>query len=82
MDQTRAHTLAGIPNGEYFYFTHSYIAPKSNATIATTTHSVTFPVCRGRRAIASSRFNSIRKSRPMQARAVLKNRVDLASRLG
>ena len=33
----------GIPQGEYFYFTHSYIAPKSTATIATTTHAVTFP---------------------------------------
>lgn len=33
----------GIPTGEYFYFTHSYIAPDSRATIATTTHSVTFP---------------------------------------
>lgn len=35
--------FAGIPQGEYFYFTHSYIAPKSTATIATTTHAVTFP---------------------------------------
>ncbi len=35
--------LEGITSGEYFYFTHSYIAPKSNATLATTTHSVTFP---------------------------------------
>lgn len=35
--------FAGIPQGEHFYFTHSYIAPESDATIATTTHSVTFP---------------------------------------
>ena len=33
----------GIPEGEYFYFTHSYVSPDSAATIATTTHSVTFP---------------------------------------
>ena len=33
----------GIPAGEYFYFTHSYIAPDTDATIATTTHSITFP---------------------------------------
>lgn len=33
----------GIDNGEYFYFTHSYCAPESDATVATTTHSVTFP---------------------------------------
>ena len=35
--------LEGIKPGEYFYFTHSYIAPDSKATVATTTHSVTFP---------------------------------------
>ena len=32
-----------IPDGEYFYFTHSFIAPHACETIATTTHSVTFP---------------------------------------
>ncbi len=33
----------GISEGEYFYFTHSYVSPDSAATIATTTHSITFP---------------------------------------
>lgn len=33
----------GIPSGEHFYFTHSYVAPDGYATIATTTHSITFP---------------------------------------
>lgn len=33
----------GIPVGEYFYFTHSYIAPDSPATVALTEHSVAFP---------------------------------------
>ena len=33
----------GIASGEYFYFTHSYIAPENECTVATTTHSVTFP---------------------------------------
>lgn len=33
----------GIDDGEFFYFTHSFIAPDSDATIATTTHSVEFP---------------------------------------
>lgn len=33
----------GIAPGEYFYFTHSYIAPENPCTVATTTHSVTFP---------------------------------------
>ena len=35
--------LAGIESGEYFYFTHSYIAPECPCTQATTAHSVTFP---------------------------------------
>lgn len=72
--------FAGIPNGEYFYFTHSYIAPESNATIATTTHSVTFPaaVQVGDR-IFAVQFHP-EKSSDAGAR-VLKNFVDLASRL-
>ncbi len=32
-----------IAPGEYFYFTHSFVAPESPATIGLTTHSVTFP---------------------------------------
>lgn len=35
--------FAGIPDGEFFYFTHSYVAPPAPETIATTTHSITFP---------------------------------------
>ena len=32
-----------IPSGEFFYFTHSYAAPESATTIATTEHSIVFP---------------------------------------
>ena len=32
----------GIASGEYFYFTHSFIAPTGSHTIAETTHSVRF----------------------------------------
>lgn len=35
--------FAGISDCEFFYFTHSFIAPPSPETIATTTHSITFP---------------------------------------
>lgn len=35
--------FAGIPQGEHFYFTHSYVAPESPYTAAVTTHSTTFP---------------------------------------
>ena len=33
----------GIPAGEYFYFTHSYVAPNGPFAVAETAHSVTFP---------------------------------------
>ena len=33
----------GIPQGEHFYFTHSFAVPESDCTLATTTHSITFP---------------------------------------
>lgn len=33
----------GIAPGEFFYFTHSFVAPPSEATIAETVHSVEFP---------------------------------------
>ncbi|MGI6590574.1 MAG: imidazole glycerol phosphate synthase subunit HisH [Eggerthellaceae bacterium] len=38
-----ARLFAGIPQGEYFYFTHSYIAPDTPATVAETVHSIRFP---------------------------------------
>lgn len=42
--------FAGIPQGSYFYFTHSFAAPDSAYTCGRTAHSVTFPsaVRRGR----------------------------------
>ena len=33
----------GIKDREFFYFTHSFIAPPTPEAIATTTHSITFP---------------------------------------
>lgn len=35
--------LQNINSGEYFYFTHSFVAPDSPATLAHTRHSVCFP---------------------------------------
>ncbi len=35
--------LRNITPGEFFYFTHSYCAPKTPAALAYTTHSITFP---------------------------------------
>ncbi|WP_255467454.1 imidazole glycerol phosphate synthase subunit HisH [Raoultibacter phocaeensis] len=41
--QASTALLEGIEPGEYFYFTHSYIAPDTPCTVATTVHSVAFP---------------------------------------
>ena len=44
LDDAGARALfEGIADGEFFYFTHSFAAPQTDAAIATTTHSVTFP---------------------------------------
>lgn len=44
VSEDAAHGLfAGIPNESYFYFTHSFMAPETDATCGRTTHSVTFP---------------------------------------
>ncbi len=43
---TAPELFEGINPGEYFYFTHSFIAPDGPATCARTAHSVEFPcVC-------------------------------------
>lgn len=42
-DEDSCPLLEGVESGEYFYFTHSFIAPMEDHLIATTTHSVTFP---------------------------------------
>ncbi|WP_165248395.1 imidazole glycerol phosphate synthase subunit HisH [Adlercreutzia sp. ZJ141] len=35
--------LAGVKPGEYFYFTHSYAAPATEATVAIASHSIAIP---------------------------------------
>jgi len=44
LDRTPAPSrwLTGIPSGGYAYFTHSYAAPVTPDTVATTTHGLTF----------------------------------------
>lgn len=43
LGQAASPLFEGIPQGEYFYFTHSYAVPATPASIAETTHSITFP---------------------------------------
>lgn len=47
LPDAKSPLLEGIPSGEYFYFTHSFIAPASECTLATTEHSVSFPCAAG-----------------------------------
>lgn len=70
----------GIRDGEYFYFTHSYCAPASDATVAVTSHSVTFPsaVQVGDR-VFGVQFHPEKSSNA--GAKVLKNFVNLAERL-
>ena len=69
--------LKGIDDGEYFYFTHSYAAPDTGTTIATTTHSITFPsVVQWRQSCFGVQFHP-EKSSDAGAH-VLKNFVDFA----
>lgn len=42
-DDFACSLLEGIASGEFFYFTHSYVAPVCGATVAMTEHSVAFP---------------------------------------
>lgn len=70
----------GISPGEYFYFTHSYIAPETTATIATTTHTIAFPsaVQVGDR-VFGVQFHPEKSS--TAGAQLLKNFVDLANRV-
>lgn len=70
--------FAGIPEGEHFYFTHSFIAPASEFTIAETAHSVTFP-CAVRKGNAMGVQFHPEKSSSAGAK-MLKNFVDIARR--
>ena len=42
-DGAKSPLFEGVAEGEHYYFTHSFAVPDSPATIATTTHSTTFP---------------------------------------
>lgn len=75
---TTCPLLRGVAPGEYFYFTHSYLAPACEDAVATTTHSVTFPcVVQKGDSIFGVQFHP-EKSSDAGAR-VLKNFVDLVN---
>lgn len=73
--------LAGVTPGEYFYFTHSYVAPDTQATVATTTHSITFPCVVQKGALVFGVQFHPEKSSDVGAR-VLSNFVKLVDREG
>lgn len=43
VEDLKTPLFEGIPEGEHFYFTHSYMAPDAGCTIATVEHSLRFP---------------------------------------
>lgn len=75
--QTPSPLFAGIPEGEHFYFTHSYVVPDGPYTIATTKHSVTFPSAVQRESVYGVQFHPEKSSRA--GAELLANFVKLAS---
>lgn len=69
--------LEGIPQGEHFYFTHSFIAPPSDFTIANTTHSKTFPSAVGNGLAFGVQFHPEKSSNA--GLKVLSNFLDIAA---
>ncbi len=49
--------LAGVPDGSQVYFTHSFVAPVTSDTVATTGHGEAFASVVQRRAIAGVQFH-------------------------
>lgn len=71
--------MEGIKSGEYFYFTHSFCAPESDCTRATTTHSITFPsIVRAGEYIYGVQFHPEKSSDA--GAAVLKNFLNIVKR--
>lgn len=50
--------LAGVDNGTYVYFTHSYAAPVTDASAATTTHGTSFAAVVERNNVAGVQFHT------------------------
>lgn len=54
--------LAGIENGSWFYYLHSYALPVSDCTLATARHSAEFSAMIGRRNFVAAQFHPERSS--------------------
>jgi glutamine amidotransferase len=58
-----AHALtAGLADGDYAYFVHSYAAPRSAATLITSTYATGFSACVGWRNFFGAQFHPERSS--------------------
>jgi glutamine amidotransferase len=55
--------LAGIPDGAYFYFVHSYALPVSEHTVATATHAGEFTAIVSRNNFVAAQFHPERSAR-------------------
>lgn len=67
--------LTGVNNGEYVYFVHSYAAPVSANTLATTTHGARFSAIVKQRNIYGCQFHPERSGKT--GAKILKNFLDL-----
>jgi imidazole glycerol-phosphate synthase subunit HisH len=69
--------LQGIANGSFVYFTHSFCAPASNATTATTEHGVPFAAVVEQRNIFGVQFHPEKSS--SAGLSILKNFCEIGS---
>lgn len=56
--------LAGVPRGTQAYFTHSYVAPVTDACVATTEHAATFASVVERENVFGVQFHPEKSARP------------------
>lgn len=54
--------LAGVDDGSYFYYVHSYALPVTNNTLATANHSAEFSAIAGRDNFVAAQFHPERSS--------------------
>ena len=69
--------LAGLDDGDYFYFLHSYALPVSDYTLASADHADTFSAVIGYRNFTAAQFHPERSS--AKGAQLLKNFLDAAA---
>jgi glutamine amidotransferase len=67
--------LAGIDDGSYFYYVHSYAVPLSKNTLATAQHTAEFSAVIGKENFVAAQFHPERSSK--SGARLLRNFLDI-----